>query len=136
MSRHFIQYRLPHHRLPAGHRSRAVHRSIEYGALSSNHRFCSYHHTGNPESIRHGWEFLDNHRLGHGGIYCSASYSRRIHRTARHGKNYRTKSRYHSIVTFYMGLINGDVGNDYRAPAYNVNAFLLPTFHYQQRKYS
>ena len=69
MCRHFIQHRLSYHRLPIGHRSRFVHRGIEYGALSSNHRFGSYYHTGNPESLRHRREFLDNHRLSHGSIH-------------------------------------------------------------------
>ena len=121
---------------PIGHRSRFVHRGIEYGALSSNHRFGSYYHTGNPESLRHRREFLDNHRLSHGSIHCSANYPRRIHRATCYGENYRTKSCYHSIITFHMGFINGNVGNDYRTTAHNADALLLSTFHYQQRKYS
>jgi len=101
------------------------------GALN---RFPSHCIASYPQSSGYGAEFLDYHCVRISCLCYRTNYTGYFSRPQNYGKDYRPKSCHYPFITFYLGLINGNVGNDYCFTVNNFNALLLPTLYYQQRK--
>ena len=114
------------HLLPNKYRTFA-----EYGSLLADHRFLSYRPTSYSQSCGYRREFLDHHRMCIGCLRCCSNHTRYFPRPQNHGKDHRPKPCHHSLVSLYLGFIDGNARHDYRSAVNDFNAFLLPTFYYQ-----
>ena len=102
--------------------------------LSSAHRFHPHRLIGTTESSGYRREFLVDIILRFFGILYRANHTRWPNCTKGYGKNYRSESCHHPIISLCLGSVNGNCRNDYCSTLYQFNALLLSKVYTNKRK--
>ena len=89
---------------------------------------------GTTESSGYRREFLVDIILRFFGILYRANHTRWPNCTKGYGKNYRSESCHHPIISLCLGSVNGNCRNDYCSTLYQFNALLLSKVYTNKRK--
>lgn len=98
------------------------------------HRFHPHRLIGTTESSGYRREFLVDIILRFFGILYRANHTRWPNCTKGYGKNYRSESCHHPIISLCLGSVNGNCRNDYCSTLYQFNALLLSKVYTNKRK--